>query len=425
MSSLFNFTLLPVTINGGSYLANPESTLKSIATDYQNSLAVFVNLFNTGDPTQPVPSQQTINAILNSSYGAQIRAALFGGTVSVNGQNVQVTGLLNLAANGMVDPVTGTRNYMTISMATALDQILRSLKAAGVPITGGTITNDQAVQWRSLAASSDVISGILQTGIDASGVDNRSLQAMVELVYVQTGNQILTEQLTALQKALSSSQQTLDTLNTLQQLHNLITAQPRSSIRQLFPHLFSASAGDFINQFTIATQSAYRPLNPQLVAPITPDQLSQFQTMINNLRLEISALSDPNVIARLPDGTEDPQSLLGTLRVVYNDILKSISSIPTIVGSTTLNASQRLLLGMEKWILDSYSANPSGGGLGNPGGFQINLTAAITAGQNLNDTQKEKVRQYLFLFEEYYKSASAVLTKISQLIEKMAQGISR
>src|SRR5262249_10231590 len=160
---------------------------------------------------------------------------------------------------------------------------------------GAAITNAQAVQWRSLAASSDVISGILQSAINASGVDNRSLQAMVELVYVQTGNQILTDQLTALQKALSSSQQTLDTLNTLQQLHNDITALPRSSIRQLFPHLFSATADGFISAFTVATQSAYRPINPQLLGPITPQQLSQFQSMINNLRLEISALSDPAV----------------------------------------------------------------------------------------------------------------------------------
>lgn len=57
------------------------------------------------------------------------------------------------------------------------------------------------------------------------------------------------------------------------------------------------------------------------------------------------------------------------------------------------------------------------------GTFQQNITFAITAGQSFNDTQKEKVRRYMFVFEEYYKSASSMLQKISQLIEKMAQGI--
>ena len=53
------------------------------------------------------------------------------------------------------------------------------------------------------------------------------------------------------------------------------------------------------------------------------------------------------------------------------------------------------------------------------------LTFAITAGQGLNDTQKADVQNYLFVFEEFYKSASAILQSITQMIEKMAQNISR
>ena len=49
--------------------------------------------------------------------------------------------------------------------------------------------------------------------------------------------------------------------------------------------------------------------------------------------------------------------------------------------------------------------------------------AAMT--QALIDVQKEDVRNFLFVFEEFYKSASAILQRISQMIEKMAQNISR
>jgi hypothetical protein len=48
---------------------------------------------------------------------------------------------------------------------------------------------------------------------------------------------------------------------------------------------------------------------------------------------------------------------------------------------------------------------------------------AITSAQGLNDTQTEQVRQYMFIFEEYYKSASALLNAITQIIQKFAQGI--
>jgi hypothetical protein len=57
------------------------------------------------------------------------------------------------------------------------------------------------------------------------------------------------------------------------------------------------------------------------------------------------------------------------------------------------------------------------------GSIQDNITFAITAAQSLNDSQKEQVRRYMYVFEEYYKSASSLLAAISQLIQKIAQGI--
>ena len=49
----------------------------------------------------------------------------------------------------------------------------------------------------------------------------------------------------------------------------------------------------------------------------------------------------------------------------------------------------------------------------------------MLAASNLNDEQKEDLRRLLFLFEEFYKSASALLAKITQLIEKIGQNIAR
>jgi hypothetical protein len=59
------------------------------------------------------------------------------------------------------------------------------------------------------------------------------------------------------------------------------------------------------------------------------------------------------------------------------------------------------------------------------GDSQQSLTFATTAAQNLNDQQKQSVSSYMFLFEEYYKSASSILQSLTQIIQKMAQNISR
>jgi len=73
------------------------------------------------------------------------------------------------------------------------------------------------------------------------------------------------------------------------------------------------------------------------------------------------------------------------------------------------------------WVYDGYSASNQDGI--ESGNFQRNLTGAITAAQNLNDTQKEDLRRFMYLFEQFYKSASAILQAIDRMVNKMAQNI--
>lgn len=122
-------------------------------------------------------------------------------------------------------------------------------------------------------------------------------------------------------------------------------------------------------------------------------------------------------------GTEDSNSLLARLRVVLKGIEDNFkTSQGTQPTSTTTDTAA--FSGFQRWMLDNYdqrfktTENKAGG-------LQADITFAISAGQSLNDTQKEGVRRYLFIFEEYYKSASAILQKITQIVERMAQGITR
>lgn len=436
MTALQSLTLLPVNVDGTNYVANPEYTSGAVGNDYENSLAPFVNLLNLTGNTP----QDFINAITSGNLAQQFQNALYGGVINVNGTPTQVTGLLNLLKNGIVDPSTGQKNYMTVEMANALDQLLRTLNAAGITLNGSQITATQVEQFRNLAVSSGVVANMVQTAINTSTVDNRSLQALTELVYVQTGNDILSTQLASLQQALSATSNSLSILNSLQNLHNNLTVTPRSSFQTLFASTWALTGDNFINgsggtlSFAQAMTIYTRPISPTLLTPITDQQAVQFQQLINQLRLDISALANPNVTPL--SAQSNPQSLLGAMRVVYNDILTAISTTPSVlkvmstdgvhvISITQLTADEQFKIAMSRWTLDSYSTVPSGGSLGSQGQIQNDLTTAITAGQSLNDTQKENVRNYLYIFEEYYKSASTILNQITQIITKMAEGISR
>lgn len=126
----------------------------------------------------------------------------------------------------------------------------------------------------------------------------------------------------------------------------------------------------------------------------------------------------------------NPNSLLAKLTIVRNDLknagIESLSFISAgAIDSMDAGTLRNVITGItdfaNKWIIDGL-ANQSDSFSGK---IQENLGSAITSAQSLNDQQKEETRRFLFLFEEFYKSASAILTKITQILEKMAQNINR
>ena len=80
---------------------------------------------------------------------------------------------------------------------------------------------------------------------------------------------------------------------------------------------------------------------------------------------------------------------------------------------------------VERGIGSSYLGDAATRGQqgANAGIFQQNITTAITAAQGLNNSQTETVKAFLNTFEEYYKSASSLLTSMTSLISGFAQNI--
>lgn len=153
------------------------------------------------------------------------------------------------------------------------------------------------------------------------------------------------------------------------------------------------------------------------------DAKNQLISMRGQLSAQMHSLSaiTPriNSTKNNPNGDEDPNSLVGRLRLVYKNIQSSFGSF-----SAGDPLTGKVLSGFSNWLLDKYGKRTGADSL-QAGVIQQNITTAIVAGQSLNDEQKAEVKRYLNIFEEYYKSATSILTKLSDMIERIAQQAAR
>lgn len=130
---------------------------------------------------------------------------------------------------------------------------------------------------------------------------------------------------------------------------------------------------------------------------------------LQSAKVQISGII--GYLKTLPGASQSQIGLLNSLSTVY-------AKLPKLTTPRSSFSSIRT------WLLDGYNIHGASG-VANQGKVQLDITAAITASESLNDSQKESVRNYMFIFEEYYKSAAATLTAISQMIQKMAQNVAR
>lgn len=414
--------LLPVTIDGTEFQAHAEYTSNYVGEYYKERLAVFSDVFNLGI-TDEDPDTDAIRAAIESgSYHSDMETAL--------------EELLDLAANGIEDPNDpvdpNRKHYLSVEMSASLNQIIKSLKAAGASINGTSISisSENVVEWKSLSVNSDAIRQIVSYALSTAEDQNRTLQALVELIYVKTGNEILTENLNDLETALSTTKDSLTTLTSLQDLHNKVETTTREeSFESFAAGLYGQTNGSFFisgdeSQPGIADAASqyFTELQPTVdVANLSNSDTALFLDLRNDLIQQIAILSQTTPGA----GTDsEAGTLLDKLRTVKDHIDDALEQTGAISSGVLTGDTDSVKDALRYWILDNENDEATIASL-DPGVIQREITGALSAAQSLNDSQKEEVRRYLFVFEEYYKSAAAILNKITQLLERMAQGIAR
>lgn len=189
----------PVTVDINEY------TSVAVANAFSQQLAVLKQYLDvipagTPAPTSVTPLQNAIIALQSLAQTGITQSANWGDPGLVTGQQVTY--------------------YLTSRMADDLDVVLKSLAAVGITATTGTL-ND-VLAWQGLAGYG--VSRVLQDAISVASADgNRSIQSVVELEYVTTASDVIFNNLSNLESALTTTQSVLNVLTALQRIHNNIT----------------------------------------------------------------------------------------------------------------------------------------------------------------------------------------------------------
>lgn len=455
----YNYAMLDILLGLGAKVLDPDGVPQTPTIETINAGTIV--FASPPDPTNALQISNAINLLNNWSKFKLVNSDGFqtyssgniGTTTDIEGTVVltdPITGALLssppmtlIPSSDLGSGVTTLTTTMDQYMAQGLDKLIRALRAAGWdPIADPTGVNASAALAQITATATSSIYGIasvVQKAISAATLahiigsaaltDSMSIQQVLMVDYVSRGNEILFAEMTKLRDAIDLNQSALSYLNSLQDLMN--QKDPQKFIMQL--HLLN---GVNVN-----------PQNPQGVFDTfekqTYDQSLGTLTRIQNsaaLQAYFGTLLGSTIPAdaQLAVGAFDALSTAGNVVASYSvtQIIANLTYLTTQIGGQAANAgsSGGLIQALNKikadftglgtgndvlknWIQDTQA--------GDAGSFQRNLSNGIVSSQSFNDTQREKLREVMFVFEEFYKSATGLLSRLTQLLEKMADGIAR
>lgn len=419
MSAISTITKTIDGITGPVTVSLNEYTSQAVAQRYTADMAVLNEILNrtVANPAyaNTTPPPLTSDDVTNAVDAIQDLQAL------------AQTGISQSVDWAHPELATGpqTTFYITSQMAGNLDQVIRSLQAAGFTTSTPSIAGLQA--WQGLAGAG--IAALLLSSVSiASSAQNDSLQSLVEIEYIGTANDVIFDNLISLQTALSLTSDILNTLQAIQNINNMITVNAHTDLGATFSAYFDTvltqarnslgtaafnamSAGKYATIYQFAASRYFARATPranfQTIAQGAA-QADSLMTLMEYLHVYLNKLNSLN-----PGQVTTPN----TLAFEVNELLGAYHSVFGIVDHNSPQFDK--FAAVANWIVNGRDTSATTTGV-----IQGQLTQTITTAESLNNTQQQKVRQYMFIFEEFYKSATNILSQISQIINKMAGGIS-
>ena len=250
-------------------------------------------------------------------------------------------------------------------------------------------------------------------GIFTNTGDSRShtLQSYTELIYVKKANDDFLRYMSQLNDALDITSQAMRALARLQAVKNQVTANFANLNK---PYTYQVNGpGDWTNRASnYYTQTAN--LNPNFAS----DVYNELQDVVSILRNCQSVLNAQT--GQKTSGT----TLYANLTATLNDLNGQFDRYST--SNRGLAAGNQTGAKTISWVQDGYTQAGQAATSGTQaGGIDTRIAASITAAGALNTTQSDSARNFLYVYQQYYTSASAVLSGMTQIIQKMAANINK
>jgi len=211
-------------------LVNIQNQVNFLSQIAQNG--VSINL-DTATPGNPLPDGSDPGTSQNVAYYLtpamlQVLNSLFSSLAPGGNINDLTLTDLNNFRNGTATQVSN--NIQNIFVYAAQQMAILPALSGSAPSTISLIPSVAAAQIARI-----YVPGKVFTGSTINSSVTVSEQSFTELDYVETANEVINTQLTNLQQALQTTQNTINDLTQLQQLHNDITVNSRTFTLNLLP----------------------------------------------------------------------------------------------------------------------------------------------------------------------------------------------
>jgi len=309
------------------------------------------------------------------------------------------------------------------------------------------------------------------------------LQSLIELEYVKQGNDYIANHLVALEKQIETTQQILSNLTIVQNVINQVTVVPAAGFN--FPPTLTSQipsaayallkTSTIIGTLSIGGQTytltdclATDAANARSIMTQHPDmtylsalaktQNYAAQCITNSVKdsvpnflgvYKICASANFTQVFPTPTPTADAANSLLTAYQKLKDQLTNLesqssqdrnvqNSLANFINQVVQDISAKMIspfpagitdaqktAAVSAYIMDNQNQKLSTSSGFQAGAIQSHLTNAISSTESLNDRQKADVNNYQFVFQQFYQSAADVLSKVTQVVESLAQAIAK
>lgn len=298
-------------------------------------------------------------------------------------------------------------------------------------------------------------SDIIGISIGKAVGEDLTLQGMLMTIFLESGLAYFEGKLEDMNKVLEVNQKIIDLLNTLKQYRNKNIAPPTTSGDAGYvmpdPNLKDYNGKKGIEAYIaeygqedgwirfmadaklFGSQNIANPIGPDGVRrpdpkypqpptiTVTKEKVDELLKIREDLKKQIQELKDAGIG---PSENGKDGNLADKLQAVLDDLDGAFSKVTQMEQQwgdpSTWNSQQKELYYKAKgdaaynWLMDGQDQITGGKDVAD------HISNAGTAASTLNDNQKDKLNQTIYVFEQFQKITAAIITALHETIKKFA-----